>query len=79
MKWRRALVIHDSAGGDTVPVITRLAATAQDRMREMFHWFNEVGLRSLGPQWAGSPWLAEEHAVSLVTDTTRHNDLVGRI
>lgn len=53
VKWRRALVVHASAGGNTVPVIARLAATSEDRVREMIHRFNEMGMRSLDPQWAG--------------------------
>jgi transposase len=53
VKWRRALVVHASAGGNTVPVIAQLAATSEDRVREMIHRFNEMGMRSLDPQWAG--------------------------
>jgi transposase len=53
VKWRRALVVHASAGGNTVPVIARLVATSEDRVREMIHRFNELGMRSLDPQWAG--------------------------
>lgn len=53
VKWRRALVVHASAGGNTVPAIARLAATSEDRVREMIHRFNELGMRSLDPQWAG--------------------------
>ena len=53
VKWRRALVVQASAGGNTVPVIARLVATSEDRVREMIHRFNELGMRSLDPQWAG--------------------------
>lgn len=53
VKWRRAVVVHASAGGNTVAVIARLAATSEDRVREMIHRFNEMGMRSLDPQWAG--------------------------
>lgn len=28
-------------------------ATSEDRVREMIHRFNEMGMRSLDPQWAG--------------------------
>lgn len=45
--------MHASAGGNTVPVIAQLAATSEDRVREMIHRFNELGMRSLDPQWAG--------------------------
>lgn len=53
VKWRRALVVQASAGGNTVPVIARLVQTSEDRVREMIHRFNEMGMRSLDPQWAG--------------------------
>ena len=53
VKWRRALVVHASAGGNTVPVIARLVATSEDRVREMIHRFNDKGMASLDPQWAG--------------------------
>jgi transposase len=36
-----------------VPVIARLVSTSEDRVREMIHRFNELGVRSLDPQWAG--------------------------
>ena len=47
------MVVLASAGGNTVPAIARLAATSQDRVREMIHRFNELGMASLDPQWAG--------------------------
>jgi transposase len=53
VKWRRALVVQASAGGNTVPVIARLVSTSEDRVREMIHRFNDMGIRSLDPQWAG--------------------------
>jgi hypothetical protein len=30
VKWRRALVVQASAGGNTVPVIARLVSTSED-------------------------------------------------
>ena len=53
VKRRRALVVQASAGGNTVPVIARLVSTSEDRVREMIHRFNDLGMRSLDPQWAG--------------------------
>ena len=53
VKWRRAVVVHASAGGNTVPVIAELVATAEDRVREMIHRFNDKGMASLDPQWVG--------------------------
>lgn len=34
-------------------VIARLVATSEDRVREMIHRFNESGMASLDPKWAG--------------------------
>ena len=53
VRWRRALVVLASAGGNTVPAIARLAATSQDRVREMIRRFNDEGMASLDPRWAG--------------------------
>lgn len=47
------MVVLSSAGGNTVPVIAQLVQTSQDRVREMIHRFNEMGMASLDPQWAG--------------------------
>jgi transposase len=53
VKWRRAMVVMASASGNTVPAIARLVATSEDRVREMIHRFNDRGMASLDPQWAG--------------------------
>ncbi len=53
VKWRRALVVHASAGGNTVAAIAVLVVTSEDRVREIIHRFNEKGMASLDPQWAG--------------------------
>jgi transposase len=53
IRWRRAVVVHASAGGNTVPVIAELVSTSEDRVREMIHRFNKKGMASLDPQWAG--------------------------
>ena len=53
VKWRRALVVLASAGGNDVAAIARLVQTSPDRVREMIHSFNEKGMRALDPQWAG--------------------------
>ena len=53
VKWRRATVVLASAGGNDVAAIARLAQTSPDRVREMIHRFNDLGMRSLDPQWAG--------------------------
>ncbi|MGD0983781.1 MAG: IS630 family transposase [Acidimicrobiales bacterium] len=53
VKWRRALVVLASAGGNEVAVIARLVQTSPDRVREMIHAFNEKGMKALDPRWAG--------------------------
>ena len=53
VRYRRAMVVLASAGGNTVEVIARLVQTSPDRVREMVHRFNDMGMRSLDPQWAG--------------------------
>ncbi|MEZ5330461.1 MAG: helix-turn-helix domain-containing protein [Thermoanaerobaculia bacterium] len=53
MKWRRALVVLASAGGNDVATIAESVQTSPDRVREMIHRFNDLGMRSLDPQWAG--------------------------
>jgi Winged helix-turn helix len=53
VKWRQAMVVLPSAGGNDVAAIARLVQTSPDRVREMIHRFNDLGMRSLDPQWAG--------------------------
>jgi transposase len=53
VRYRRALVILASAGGNTVPVIARLVQTSPDRVREVIHNFNRMGMTCLDPKWAG--------------------------
>ena len=53
VKWRRSMVVLASAGGNTVEAIARLVQTSPDRVREMIHRFNEMGMASLDPKWAG--------------------------
>jgi transposase len=53
VRYRRALVILASAGNNTVPVIARLVQTSDDRVREVIHKFNDMGLACLDPKWAG--------------------------
>ncbi len=53
VKWRRSMVVLASAGGDSVQAIARLVQTSPDRVREMIHRFNEMGMASLDPRWAG--------------------------
>jgi len=54
VKRRWALVVLASAGGNDMAAIARLDQISPDRVREMIHSFNDKGMRSLDPRWAGS-------------------------
>jgi transposase len=74
VKWRRAMVVLASAGGNDVAAIARLVQTSPDRVREMIHRFNDLGMRSLDPQWAGSrprQITTTDRALIVKTATTR--------
>ena len=47
------MVVLASGGGNDVATIARLVCTSEDRVREMIRRFNELGMRSLDPRWAG--------------------------
>ncbi|MBB4961946.1 transposase [Micromonospora polyrhachis] len=53
IRLRRAMVVLASAGGNTVPAIARLVQADEDTIRQVIHRFNEMGMASLDPQWAG--------------------------
>lgn len=53
VRYRRALIVLASGGGNTVPVIAQLVQTSEDRVREVIHNFNRLGMKALDPQWAG--------------------------
>ena len=55
VKWRRALVVLASAGGNDVAAIARLVQTSPDRVREMIHSFNDKGMGAVGPSVGGWP------------------------
>jgi hypothetical protein len=44
VRYRQAMMILASAGGNRVPVIAELVAANQDTVREVIHRFNEIGL-----------------------------------
>jgi transposase len=78
VKWRRAMVVLASAGGNDVAAIARLVQTSPDRVREMIHRFNDLGMRSLDPQWAGGrPRLitTSDRKFIVTTATTRPTKL----
>ena len=74
IRYRRAMVVLASAGGNTVPAIARLVAADEDTVRAVIHRFNELGMRALDPRWAGGRprrISAEDEAFLIATATTR--------
>ncbi len=53
VRYRRAMMLLDSAGGNQVPVIAQLVQADEDTVRDVIHRFNEIGLACLDPRWAG--------------------------
>jgi transposase len=78
IRYRRAMVVLASASGNTVPAIARLVAADEDTVREVIHRFNELGMGSLDPRWAGGRprrISAEDEAFLVETATTRPGKL----
>ncbi len=78
IRYRRAMVVLASAGGNSVPVIARLVAAAEDTVREVIHRLNELGMRALDPHWAGGrprQISAEDEAFLVETARTRPRKL----
>ena len=69
-----------SAGGNTVEVIARLVQTSPDRVREMIHRFNDLGMKSLDPQWAGGRprRITTEDEAFIVKTAKERPEKVGR-
>src|SRR5579884_3226370 len=80
VRWRRATVVLASAGGNSVEVIARLVQTSPDRVREMIHRFNETGMASLDPRWAGGRprRITTEDEAFIVQTATARPEKVGR-
>jgi len=53
VRYRRAMMLLASAGGNRVPVIAQLVAADEDTVRDVIHRFNEIGLACLDPRRAG--------------------------
>ncbi|MGS2645606.1 IS630 family transposase [Streptosporangium sp. G12] len=74
VRYRRAMMLLASAGGNRVPVIAQLVQADQDTVRDVIHRFNEIGLACLDPQWAGGrPRLlsSDDEDFVIATATTR--------
>ncbi|WUS34897.1 helix-turn-helix domain-containing protein [Streptomyces sp. NBC_01255] len=78
VRYRRAMMLLASAGGNRVPVIAQLVAADEDTVRDVIHRFNEIGLACLDPRWAGGrPRLLSDDDEDFVvqTATTRPTKL----
>jgi transposase len=53
VRYRRAMMLLASVGGNRVPVIAQLVQADEDTVRDVIHRFNEIGLACLDPQWTG--------------------------
>jgi len=74
VRFRRAMMLLASAGGNSVPMIARLVQADEDTVRDVIHRFNEIGLACLDPRWAGGrPRLLSDDDEDFVTQaaTTR--------
>ncbi len=74
VRFRRAMMLLASAGGNSVPVIARLVQADEDTVRDVIHRFNEIGLACLDPRWVGGrPRLLSDDDEDFViqTATTR--------
>ncbi|MDQ0933506.1 IS630 family transposase [Streptomyces turgidiscabies] len=78
VRYRRAMMLLASAGGNRVPVIAQLVQADEDTVRDVIHRFNEIGLACLDPRWAGGrPRLLSDDDEDFViqTATTRPRKL----
>ncbi|MFI6849527.1 helix-turn-helix domain-containing protein [Kitasatospora sp. NPDC050467] len=50
VRYRRAMMLLASAGGNRVPVIAQLVQADEDTVRDVIHRFNEMGLACLDPR-----------------------------
>ena len=55
VRYRRAMMLLASAGGNPVPVIAQLVQADEDTVREVIHRFNEIGPGLPGPSVGGRP------------------------
>jgi transposase len=78
VRYRRAMMLLASAGGNRVPVIAQLVQADEDTVRDVIHRFNEIGLACLDHRWAGGrPRLLtpDDEDFVVQTATTRPNKL----
>lgn len=70
VRWRRAMILLASAGGNTVPAVAALVAADEDTVREVIYRFNEIGSDCLDPHWGGG----RPHLLSPEEPRTRCQD-----
>jgi transposase len=80
VRYRRALIVLASGGGNTVPVIAKLVQTSEDRVREVIHNFNRLGMKALDPQWAGGRprSICDDDVVFIVEAAKARPEKLGR-
>jgi len=79
IRLRRAMVVLASADGNTVPAIARLVQADEDTIRQVIHRFNEMGMASLDPRWAGGrPRLCPDDEQAIVATANTRPEALGR-
>src|SRR3954451_14273940 len=80
IRLRRAMVVLASAGGNTVPAIARLVSADEDTIRQVIHRFNEMGMASLDPRWAGGRprLISPDDEQFIVTTANTRPEALGR-
>ncbi|WP_346015939.1 helix-turn-helix domain-containing protein [Couchioplanes caeruleus] len=74
------MVVLASAGGNTVPAIARLVQADEDTIRQVIHRFNEMGMASLDPRWAGGRprLISPDDEQFIVTTANTRPESLGR-
>ncbi|MEU1238702.1 helix-turn-helix domain-containing protein [Micromonospora aurantiaca] len=74
------MVVLASAGGNTVPAIARLVQADEDTIRLVIHRFNEMGMVSLDPRWAGGRprQISPDDEQFIVTTAKSRAEALGR-
>jgi transposase len=73
------MIIMASASGTLVPTIARLVAADEDTVRDVIHLFNEKGLATLDPRWAGGRpcRISDDNIEMIVAAATTRPEALG--